>query len=457
MKEDTIAAIATPPGEGGVGIIRISGEDAGEVLQRVFSRGSICVSHPRSLIYGHIRDGEKFLDEALCVFFPAPKTYTTEDVAELQVHGGYFILSSVLELVLKNGARLAEAGEFTKRAFLNGRLDLSQSEAVMDLVSAKGKQAGELALEQLQGRFSAEIRELRKRLMDVLVDLEVNIDYPDEDIEEMSYKELGLSLTTLTEKIKKLIDSADAGRMMKDGIKIAIVGKPNVGKSSLMNALLREKRSIVTAIPGTTRDTIREYAFIKGFPVYLADTAGIRQTEDRVEKIGIDLSVQALQEADICLFMLDLSKPFDEEDQAILEKLDRNKTVFLFNKADKEKNFPDLLCAEIAKNAPFLRFSLLQDGTAAAEELLYQEIKKRLRNRFSSGSDVVVTNMRHKKILEEGLTALTDALSGVRAKEPFELIEIDVRHTYESLGFIIGDAVQDDVLEEVFSRFCLGK
>ncbi len=307
MREDTIAAISTPYGEGGIGVIRISGDDAFDIVQRIFT-GKL---RDRFMAYGHIMDKDAMIDEAMVCFFKAPRSYTAEDVCEIQCHGSVVSLRKILALVLREGARIAEPGEFTKRAFLNGRLDLSQAEAVMDLISARTDRTFEVALDQLKGGFSEKIRDFRNRLTDVLVNLTVNIDYPDEDIEEVTYEKLKEDLSSVLQDTDKLLKTADTGRIMREGLRISIIGKPNVGKSSLMNALLKESRASVTSIPGTTRDTIEESMSMGGIPVILTDTAGIRKTDDIIEKIGIEKSKDAFNKADLVIFIADLSRELE--------------------------------------------------------------------------------------------------------------------------------------------------
>ena len=333
--EETIAAIATPFGEGGIGIIRMSGEESLKIVKDIFVPASGKPLTNRMLTYGHVYDDEKnVIDEVMAVFMKAPKTYTREDVVEINCHGGVVPVQKILSLILSKGARLAEPGEFTKRAFLNGRLDLTQAEAVIDLISAKAEKTFDVAMKQLEGAVSGKIRECREALTDILVNLTVNIDYPDEDIEEITYKELAHDLETVLSEIKLLLAGFDTGRILKEGLRVAIIGKPNVGKSSLMNALLKESRAIVTDIPGTTRDTIEENLSIRGIPVVLTDTAGIRETEDYVEAMGIERSKESFNRADLIIMVMDGSGEIENTDLEIIEKLDPVKSVILLNKND---------------------------------------------------------------------------------------------------------------------------
>jgi len=455
--EDTIAAIATAPGEGGIGIIRISGENSKSVLKKIFKPANPASLENRKMAYGNIVDPttEKIVDEVLCVYMKSPKTYTMEDVVEINCHGGMVPLRKTLELVLSNGARIAEPGEFTKRAFLNGRLDLSQAEAVIDLIKAKTDRTFDVALNQLEGVFSGTIKEIRKKLVDILVNLTVNIDYPDEDIEQITYEKLGLDLSNVLDDIEKLLSSADTGRIIREGLAVSIIGKPNVGKSSLMNSLLKETRAIVTEIPGTTRDTIEENISIKGIPVKLTDTAGIRETSDVIEKIGIEKSKESFNQADLVIFILDSSRELEDEDLEIMDLINPEKTIILLNKIDLIQKIKK---EEILEKMPGV--TLIE--TSMAKRMGIDEIEKKIVDlvyggKISQNNNAMVTNVRHKDILEKSRQSISDAINMVNLHEALEFIEIDVNSAYESLGEIIGETVQDDIINEVFARFCLGK
>lgn len=455
--EDTIAAIATAPGEGGIGIIRISGDDSKTILDRIFVPINSSVLENRKMTYGNIVDpsSKSIIDEVLCVYMKSPKTYTMEDVVEINCHGGMVPLRKTLELVLSNGARMAEPGEFTKRAFLNGRLDLSQAEAVIDVIKAKTDRTYDVALNQLEGVFSRHIKEIRKKLVDVLVNLTVNIDYPDEDIEQITYEKLGSDLNDILSDIENLLSSADTGKIIRDGLGIAIIGKPNVGKSSLMNSLLKETRAIVTEIPGTTRDTIEEHISIKGIPVRLTDTAGIRETDDIIEKIGIEKSKESFNQADLVIFILDSSREMEQEDIDIMNLIDPEKTLILLNKIDLvQKIRKEDILAKIGN------ISIIE--TSMHNQMGISEIEEKIVNlvycgKVSQSNNLIVTNVRHKNILERSRNSIKDAINMVNMQEALEFIEIDVNSTYEALGEIIGETVQDDIINEVFARFCLGK
>ena len=479
MKE-TIAAIATPAGEGGIGIIRISGPEAEEILGKIFSAGSSQLDaekpaikteiksaiKPRELTYGHIVDAAgDVIDEVMVCFMPAPATYTREDVVEINCHGGRVPLSRTLELVLKKGARMAEPGEFTKRAFLNGRLDLSQAEAVIDVINAKTDASLDAAIAQLEGKFSVEISRIRRALTDVLVDVAVNIDYPDEDIEELTYDKLLAGLQSVREDINALIESSKTGKILRDGFSVVIVGRPNVGKSSLMNGLLRESRAIVTEIPGTTRDTIEEFANIRGIPVRITDTAGIRETDDPVEKLGIERSVTSLDDADLAILLVDGSEGISKEDITLRDMIPENlPTFFIFNKEDKGLAVDDAAMREFSKGLPFMVISLKEEGGIKSVEEAIFKASGYLANDPSSASEKtsarrgsIVTNVRHQTMLRLALGAIEEAITAAESKSPLELIEIDISSAYENLGFITGDSVREDIIDQVFSRFCLGK
>ncbi len=456
--EDTIAAIATAPGEGGIGVVRISGEKSKEILEKIFlKKNSEKDLVPRMMHYGFVRNNfsGELIDEVMTVYFKAPYSYTAEDVVEIQCHGSMVSLRKILSLVLKNGARIAEPGEFTKRAFLNGRLDLSQAEAVIDLIRAKSDKSFDVALNQLEGNFSKEIRQIRAELMNSLVNITVNIDYPDEDIEQLTFENLVSDLTSVRVKVEKMLQTSNTGRIMSEGLKISIIGKPNVGKSSLMNALLKETRAIVTSVPGTTRDTIEEMLTIRGIPAKLTDTAGIRHTEDIIEKIGIEKSKEAFNNADLIIFMADRSRGLDEEDFSILSHIGEKKAIVILNKTDLPKAFDE---TEIEKLLP--KAYIIEASVANGEGI--EELENVVENLVYGGEvkqsdSMMVTNVRHKNLLEEADSSLADAIEMAKACQPLELLEIDASRAYECLGAIIGEAVEEDIINEVFARFCLGK
>lgn len=456
--EDTIAAVATAYGEGGIGIIRISGERALSILEEVFEfAGETSQIVNRRMTYGRIvdRENEQIIDEVLAVYMKGPKTYTAEDVVEINCHGSMVSLRKTLALVLRKGARLADPGEFTKRAFLNGRLDLSQAEAVIDIIKAKTDRSFDVAMSQLEGALSLRVTEIRQKLLDLLVDITVNIDYPDEDIEELTYDKIEENILLIGEMIEKLLSTADTGRMIREGIRVAIVGKPNVGKSSLMNSLLRETRAIVTEIPGTTRDTIEEAISIRNIPVYLVDTAGIRETSDEVERLGIERSKAAFNEADFIIFIMDGSSAISDEDREIASYLDGRDSVVLINKNDLERGFTNDDVRELVNDPVIIETSLINNEGIEEienhiEELVYG-------GELSQYDSTMVNNVRHIELLKQSRDSLRDAMEMTLAREALDFIEVDVRNAYDLLGEITGETVSDDIINEVFARFCLGK
>lgn len=458
MMEDTIAAVATAYGEGGIGIIRISGEKALSILEEVFEfAGETSQIVNRRMTYGRIvdRENEQIIDEVLAIYMKGPKTYTAEDVVEINCHGSMVSLRKTLALVLRKGARLAEPGEFTKRAFLNGRLDLSQAEAVIDIIKAKTDRSFDVAMSQLEGALSLRVTEIRQKLLDLLVDITVNIDYPDEDIEELTYDKIEENILLIGEMIEKLLSTADTGRMIREGIRVAIVGKPNVGKSSLMNSLLRETRAIVTEIPGTTRDTIEEAISIRNIPVYLVDTAGIRETSDEVERLGIERSKAAFNEADFIIFIMDGSSAISDEDREIASYLDGRDSVVLINKNDLERGFTNDDVRELVNDPVIIETSLINNEGIEKienhiEELVYG-------GELSQHDSTMVNNVRHIELLKQSRDSLRDAMEMTLAREALDFIEVDVRNAYDLLGEITGETVSDDIINEVFARFCLGK
>lgn len=453
--ESTIAAIATAYGEGGIGIIRISGEKSEEILNKIF-KSSFNIEN-RKLTYGNIVDPEngEIIDEVLVVFMKAPHTYTREDVVEINCHGSVISLRKTLDLVLRMGARLAENGEFTKRAFLNGRIDLSQAEAVIDIIRAKTDKSFNVAMDQLEGRLSKVIKNLRKEILDILVNITVNIDYPDEDIEEVVYDDLNDNLSHICFEIDKLINTGDTGKILNEGLKISIIGKPNVGKSSFMNQLLNENRAIVTAIPGTTRDTIEEKISIRNIPVILTDTAGIRETDDQIEKIGIEKSKQSFNNADLIIFVCDMSKEIEDEDREIVSYIGDRNTIVLANKMDLETKTTVEDIRALIPNGIIIETSMEE---AKGIDKVKDEIEKLVyKGDVKQSESLIVNNLRHLDLLRNAEQAIKDAINMVNLNEALEFIEIDVNKAYELLGEIIGETVNDDILNEVFARFCLGK
>ncbi|MDR1831519.1 MAG: tRNA uridine-5-carboxymethylaminomethyl(34) synthesis GTPase MnmE [Fusobacteriaceae bacterium] len=463
MRYDTIAAISTPPGEGGIAVIRISGPRAMDITEKIFfpkSKRPLKDIRSFSLCYGHIRDnltqGTPVVDEALVSLMRGKKTYSGEDTAEINCHGGRILAEKILSLTLKNGARLAEKGEFTKRAFLNGRIDLTRAEAVRDLIEGKSDGALTLALKQLRGDLAAGIEALREKILAVSAHVNVVLDYPEEGIEEPFPANLTADLQSVNDSCEALIASYDAGKLIRDGVKTAIVGKPNVGKSSLLNALLREERAIVTEIPGTTRDTIVEEVKIKGIRLVLVDTAGIRQTADTIEAMGVKKSRETLEEADLILFVTDASVPLDGEDLAIYENIGAErypKTLWILNKIDKGVNedkeaFPGIK-ARAALSA------LTGEGIKALEETIGGFLLKE--EKETAGSRLILTNIRHKAALSRVSEALSSALSAIAAGYPADLMALDLKEAADALGEITGAVSTEDLLDRIFRDFCVGK
>jgi len=458
-REDTIAAISTPPGEGGIGIVRISGPDAEGIIQKIFvdKNGKTHREYKnRYFYYGKILDEEKrVIDEVLVVIMRAPHSYTMEDVAEIHCHGGMIPVRKILKLVLNHGARLAEPGEFSKRAFLNGRIDLAQAEAIMDLISAKSESAAWLSVHQMEGKLSGKIKNLREKILNLLAHVEVTIDYPEEEIESDLLDHFRENMDEVLKEITKLLDTAEQGKLIRDGIKTVIIGKPNVGKSSLLNALVRENRAIVTDIPGTTRDVIEEYINIKGVTVRIVDTAGIRETLDLVEKIGVERSKESVQDADLVILMLDASRPLEEEDRKILRLIGDRKTLILLNKVDQPSVLDREKITELMPDKIVIETSLISGkGIEEVEDFIYNMVYS---GSITPNTDILVGNLRHQEALIKAKNHLKDALLALDQAVPLDLISIDIRGALEALGTITGDDITEDLVDKIFSEFCLGK
>ncbi|WP_129599560.1 tRNA uridine-5-carboxymethylaminomethyl(34) synthesis GTPase MnmE [Anaerophilus nitritogenes] len=457
---DTIAAIATAPGEAGIGIVRLSGEDSIKILDQIFipTKGkSIKDYSSRRLTHGKIIDPstKHVIDEVLVTYMKAPFTYTAEDIAEIDCHGGIVPVKKILEIVLRYGARVAEPGEFTKRAFLNGRIDLSQAEAVMDLISAKTDKSFDVALGQLEGSLSKEVKKIRNDILEMMAHITVNIDFPDEDIEEITYHELKEKAKHIYKGIHELLESAQTGRILKEGLSTAIIGKPNVGKSSLMNALLKESRAIVTDVPGTTRDVIEEYVSIKGIPLKIIDTAGIRETEDIVEKIGVERSKQFFNKADLIIFVLNASEPLTDEDQRIMKLLINRQAIVILNKIDLPEVFTKDDIQKILPNKKIIKLSVL--SREGMEELENTIVNMVYGGEVKQGEVSFVTNVRHQNALERAISSIKEGIKAIDDGLALDFIEVDIKNTWEYLGEITGDTVGEDVLDTIFSNFCLGK
>jgi tRNA modification GTPase len=459
MKEfDTIAAIATALGEGSISVIRVSGTDAVTVVDRIFSgKNSLSTVDSHTMNYGYIIDPQTHerVDEVFCAVFRAPRTYTGEDVVEIQGHGGIVAVQRVMRLVLNHGARLAEPGEFTKRAFLNGRIDLSQAEAVIDVIRSKTDAAMKVAFRQVEGGLSGKIKELRQKMVEMLAHIEVTIDYPEHDVEDVTIQHVITEGDVIVEEIDRLLGGATTGKILREGLKTVIIGKPNVGKSSLLNALSRTNRAIVTDIEGTTRDILEEHINLRGIPLNIIDTAGIRETEDVVEKIGVERSREALEEADLVLFMVDASRPLGETDRELAELVSVRPTIVILNKLDLPRVVDLDELRTLAGD-----FKIVETSVMTGEGM--EQMERAVEDLFLSGGiegqeSTYLSNARHVALLEKAKREMSEALESARFGMTLDLVAVDVRNCWMSLGEVVGEAVADDLLDQIFSQFCLGK
>ena len=453
----TIAAISTAPGNAGIGIIRLSGDDCFKILQKIFKPKNKGEIKGYTIKYGNIvkSENDEIIDEVLVSYFVAPKSYTKENMCEINSHGGIVVENQILEECLKNGAVLAEPGEFTKRAFMNGRIDLSQAEAVIDIINSKTEKEMMVAQRHLEGSLSKKIKDIQGEILNLMADIEVSIDYPEYDIEETTNKKINDTLNSVEEKLLKLKNSFENGKILKEGIKTAIIGKPNVGKSSLLNLILGENRAIVSDIEGTTRDTIEEYINIKGIPLKIVDTAGIRKTNDEVEKIGVERSINNISNAELIIALFDDSRTFDDQDQKILDLIEGKKTIILINKIDLGKNL-------IKENEKLKKFknNIIEFSTINETGLdkLYNKIEELFKlNELDCENTEIITNNRHKQQI---LYALEDVAKGRESLEthmPVDITAICLKDILERLAEITGENVSEDIINEIFKKFCLGK
>ena len=456
--EDTICAISTSTGNSGIGIVRLSGKDSFKIIEKIFkpkNKSKKIIGY--SIKYGNIINpkNNKIVDEVLVSYFVHPKSFTTEDMCEINTHGGMIVEKEILNICLENGARLAEPGEFTKRAFLNGRIDLAQAEAIQDLISSKSKREAEESLNQLEGNLSKKLEEINKGLLDLMVNLNVLIDYPEYDIEEVSSMNAQKELTDIKGLLEKLEQSFEQGKILRDGVKTVIVGKPNSGKSSLLNTILKEDRAIVSSIEGTTRDTIEEFVTINGITLKIVDTAGIRDTENEIEKIGVDKSKKMAENADLIIAVFDLSRELDNEDRFILDLIKNKTSIIVLNKKDIKNENEKLESYIKDLSKPIIKISA---QTEEGIEDLYSEIVKLFEvNQIDSSNDILITNERHKNQIRKAKENVEKAIESLEIGCPIDIITINIQEAMDDIGEILGTNVTEDIINEIFKRFCLGK
>lgn len=456
----TIAAISTAPTNGGIGIVRMSGKNCFTILEKIFipkQKQKIEDIPGYSMKYGYVIDYQtkEKIDEVLVSFFKEPKSYTTENMCEINCHGGVIVEQKILEQCLMAGAELAEPGEFTKRAFLNGRIDLSQAEGIIDLINAKTTQEAKISFHQLEGGLSQKIQEIRKDLLSMMADIEANIDYPEYDLEEVTNANMLKTLHEVKIKLEALQKSFATGKLLKEGIKTVIIGKPNAGKSSLLNAILNEERAIVSKIEGTTRDTIEEMVNLHGIPLKLIDTAGIRNAEDEIEKIGVNKAIQLSEEADLIIAIFDNTKPLEKEDLAILDLLKNKKAIILLNKIDEKDEHLEQVKEIKELNKPILKISA---KTKQGLEALYEQILKMFELKEIELNDGnLITNVRHKEHIRKAINYVNEAKNTVEQNLPIDIVSVPVKQILEELSSITGENVSEDIINEIFSKFCLGK
>ena len=452
----TIVAISTPPGNGGIGIVRMSGKEAFNIIEKIFVPKNKSEIKGYSIKYGNIIDDNKnIIDEVLVSYFVSPKSYTTENMCEINTHGNNIILKKILELCIKNGANLAEPGEFTKRAFLNGRIDLSQAESVIDLINSKSEKEQKAAINQLEGYLSIEINKIKAKILDLMADIEASIDYPEYDIEERTSQNIIDESKNILNMLKKLENTFEAGKILRDGVNVAIVGRPNAGKSSLLNAILKEDRAIVTNIEGTTRDTIEEYVTIKGILFKLIDTAGIRKADNEIEKIGIDKSRKALNEADLVIAIFDSTKKLTDEDKEIIEFIKDKNSIILLNKSDLENNILKEEKIITGLNKKTIEISALEK--TGIEELYNSMVELFRINEINPENTSIITNVRHKEAICSAENSIKKVEKTIKDNMPIDITAIYFKEAIEELNKITGESVTEDIINEIFSKFCLGK
>lgn len=457
--EDTIAAISTPVGIGGIGIIRVSGEQAVSIVDKIFkasNKKSLKDIDSHTITYGHIvSESGKVLDEVLIMLMRAPRTFTREDIVEINCHGGPIPLNAVLMEVINAGARLAESGEFTKRAFLNGRIDLAQVEAIMDIIEAKTELSLEQAVGQLEGNLSKKIKEYQDMLIQVIARIEVSIDYPEYDDDEPITNDFKAELSELLVQLKELLKTADTGKMIREGVKTAIVGRPNVGKSSLLNALLEENKAIVTDIPGTTRDVVEAYLNIDGIPFQLLDTAGIRETSDVVEQIGVEKSRHSIEEADLVLMLVDSHDGLTDKDKEVLQQVKEKHVIYVFNKSDLPSNISEEIHEEYFNDGKVIRISAKEQKGLDELKMAMKEVV--MKGNASINNQATISNQRQKQALINAIKSLDKVMEAIEMGLPEDCLAIDLHDAFGHLGMIVGESLKEEIINQLFSRFCLGK
>lgn len=454
---DTIAAISTAIGEAGIAIVRMSGDDSINIIDKIFVSASgvkMADAENRKFLYGHICDGDKKIDEVLVVKMKGPHSYTAEDIVEIHCHGGVVSVKRILNLILSKGARLAEKGEFTKRGFLNGRIDLTQAEAVIDLIKAKTDISFDLGLNQLGGALSEVLNKLKDELVSMQALIVANIDFPDEDIEDAAYNDLLDRSNKILEKMDKLLENSKNSRLLRDGINTVILGKPNVGKSSLLNGLLKYDRAIVTDIAGTTRDVIEDYINLDGVLLKISDTAGIRETDDEVEKIGVNIAREKLKDADLVIAIFDISRDFDQDDKEILKLIENKKHIIILNKDDLEQKISDDEIEKYFKD-DYLRLSVMENESVMKVEKLIIDLF--FDGELQISSDTVLSNLRHINALREAKKELLEVNESLNKRVFLDLIEVDLENVIAHISEITGTITTEDILDRVFSDFCIGK